>query len=190
MRLLTRFNDEHLVIFKKNWCQFMMLGIALVILGMIAISAATFTTMLSVVLLGFIIFLSGVVIVFDTVTFWRNTLSGFLLHLIIALLYLGVGLMLVIHPAQASISLTFVLGIFYIIAGVFRVGFYSAFQGPKWGWGWLNGVVTLLLGVLILTSWPLSGLFIIGLFVGIELLFSGWTYIAAALTARSFSNNA
>lgn len=185
MGLLLPLDDQHLPAFGKNWLRFFIWGIALTILGLVAIGASTFTTIVSVVFLGFIIFISGVVMLLDTFTFWWKKWSGFLIHLVVALLYLAVGLMLIKNPIEGSMSLTLLLGIFYIIAGIFRLTVFSVVQAPRWGWGWFNGLITLILGVLIVTNWPASSLFIIGLFVGIDLLFSGWTYIMASLAARS-----
>lgn len=186
MSLLLPFDAEHMPAFGKNWSRFFLWGVALVILGCIAISAAAFTTLLSVVFIGFLIFFAGIVTIVDTFTFWRGKWQGFLLHLLIAILYLAVGLMLINNPVEGSVSLTLLLGVFYILAGIVRILFASTLQAPKWGWGWLNGVVTLILGILIITNWPESSLFIIGLFVGIDLLFFGWAYIMSALAARNF----
>lgn len=184
MSLLFGLNEHHRLAFGNNWRRFLLLGILISILGLVVIAAAEFTTLLSVVFLGFVIFLSGLVIATDTFTFWRGKWTGFLLHFILAVLYLLVGITLIAHPVAGAISLTLILGIFYIITGVMRIGFTSLLQTPHWGWGWLNGLITLILGILILNSWPVSSLFIIGLFVGIDLFFCGWTYIMAALAAR------
>ncbi len=180
-----RFPDHHLPAFGKNWRLFLLWGIALMILGCVAISTAAFTTMLSVVLLGFFIFFSGSIMALDTFTFWWNKWSGFFLHAILALLYIAAGLMLINNPVEGSISITFLLGIFYTVAGIFRIGFATSLQAPKWKWSFLNGIITLVLGILILNSWPDSSLFIIGLFVGIDLFFVGWVYVMGALAAHN-----
>lgn len=161
------------------------LGIALMILGCFAIAASAFTTLVSVVLLGFVIFFSGVIMALDTFTFWMSKWSGFFIHATLAILYIAVGLMLINNPVEGSISLTLLLGIFYTIAGIFRIGFATSLQTPKWKWSLFNGIITLILGILILNSWPASSLFIIGLFVGIDLFFVGWAYVMGALAAHS-----
>jgi uncharacterized membrane protein HdeD (DUF308 family) len=132
--------------------------------------------------------LSGGVLLLDTFGFWWKKWSGFFLHLIVSLLYLGVGFSLLMYPVEASVSLTLFLGIFYILAGVLRIGFAATLKTPRWGWAWFNGIVTLILGVLILSNWPASGLFIIGLFVGIDLLFAGWTFLMFAWAGHRLSN--
>lgn len=185
MSFLIKFDPQQLSAFANNWRRFLTIGFIFFILGLVAIGTAAFTTLVSVIFLGIIIFLSGLIIFFDTLTFWRGQWGGFLLHLLLAILYLWVGFALIKHPIEGSLSLTFILGIFYIIAGIFRLGFASVVQMPKWGWSWLNGLITLILGILILTNWPATGLFIIGLFVGIDLLFIGIAYMMSALSARN-----
>jgi uncharacterized membrane protein HdeD (DUF308 family) len=184
MSLILGFNEKYLPAFGKNWFPFLIWGIALVVLGCVAIAAATFTTLLSVIFIGFILLLSGIVLLFDTFTFWRGKWSGFFLHLLFSILYLAIGFTLIKDPLAGSVSLTFLLGIFYIIMGIFRVTFLPTLRAPMWGWGWLNGIITLLLGILILLSLPSSSLFIIGLFVGLDILFCGIAYIMSALTAK------
>jgi uncharacterized membrane protein HdeD (DUF308 family) len=184
MSLILGMDTRYLPAFGNNWKRFLAAGILLTLLGLLAIYAAVFTTLISVVILGFIIFFSGAVITFDTFTFWRGKQSGFFLQLIFSILYLLVGLALIINPMAASISLTLLLGVFYIVIGIFRLAFSPTLRAPKWGWGWFNGVITLLLGILIITSWPASGLYIIGLFIGIDLLFCGWSYIMLAIAAK------
>ena len=165
MILSLRYSDKHITAFGSNWSKFLYWGIALVVLGAIAICAATLTTMLSVVILGFLILFSGAILIADSFTFWWNKWNGFFLHLLIGILYFFVGLMLVSNPVAASVSLTLLLGIFYTVIGIVRIGFSSTIQAPQWGWGLSNGVITLILGILILTNWPASSLYIIGLFI-------------------------
>jgi uncharacterized membrane protein HdeD (DUF308 family) len=172
--------------FGKNWFWFFLWGIALLILGIFAIGAATFTTLLSIVLLGFIILIGGIVIILDSFTFWRGR-NGFLLHLLMGVLYIVVGCMLINSPLAGSISLTLLLGIFYLVLGLFRLYYSFSLRSPRWGWNFFNGLISALLGVFILMSWPESSLYIIGLFVGIDLLFCGWAYIMAALSAKAIS---
>jgi uncharacterized membrane protein HdeD (DUF308 family) len=186
MSVLKKFNDEHLPDFHGRGKVFLVLGILLVILGLFAISVAMLTTFLSVILLGVLLFTSGLILFCDSFSFWRRK-SGFVVHFLISLLYIAVGLLLIVKPVMASISLTLMLGIFYIIMGVFRISFASGVQTPSWGWAWFNGLIALAIGILIITSWPQSSFFIIGLFVGIDLVFAGLAYIMASLSGRNAS---
>lgn len=170
----------------KNWGWFLVWGIALVVLGMFAISAAAMTTLLSVIFIGFLLLISGAFIIIDTFTFWRGKGSGFFLHLMMGLLYLAAGVILIGNPVQGSVSLTLLLGVLYTCLGIFRIFYGINYRMLRWGWSLVSGIVTLLLGILILASWPDSSLFIIGLFVGIDLLFCGWAYIMVAFMARNY----
>lgn len=185
MSFLLPFDTEHLPAFGKNWRRFFLWGIGMVILGYLAISAATFTTLLSVVFIGFLLFFSGAIVAVDTLTFWWGKWSGFFIHLLVAILYLSVGVMLMQNPIEGSVSLTLLLGVFFIVTGLIRI-LLSSLKTPRWKWALLNGIVTLILGVLIISHWPASSLFIIGLFVGIDLLFFGLAYLMSALAARNF----
>jgi len=170
--------------FANNWKWFLIWGLILIALGIIAISAVSMTTILSVVFFGFLLFISGVVIIFDTFTFWFRKWSGFFLHLGIGVLYLLVGCMLIKNPITASISITLLLGIFYLIIGLLRIFYSSSLRAPQWGWSLISGILAFILGVLILASWPTSGLYIIGLFIGIDLFFVGLAYVMAALAVK------
>lgn len=185
MAFSTLISVQDRTIYSKNWFWFFIWGVSLVLLGVVAIGASTLATLVSVIFLGFIIFFAGLVVIIDTLTFWRNKWPGFPLHLIMGLIYAGVGLFLIAKPVEGSISLTLLLGVFYICLGAFRLASTISMRLPHWGWSFLNAVITLFLGMLILSGWPASSLFIIGLFVGIDLVFAGWAYIMMALSVRS-----
>jgi uncharacterized membrane protein HdeD (DUF308 family) len=112
---------------------------------------------------------------------WR----GFLLELLSAVLYLGVGLMLLVDPLKGALALTLILAVFLLVEGIFKI--ITAFRvRDHRGWGWLlaSGIVSVVLGVMIWAQWPASGLWVIGLLVGIQLLFTGWSLVMLALVAR------
>ncbi|MEO8401468.1 MAG: DUF308 domain-containing protein [Gammaproteobacteria bacterium] len=183
MSFLLPFNDQDVLAFHKNSRWFLVWGAIMFILGALALSFTTFTTLFTIVLLGMLFMTVGVVILVDTFSFWLHKSTGFLIHFLMGLLYLALGFMFVKGPVWGSISLTLLLGVFYIVIGFFRIIFSLTLRAPKWGWNFLNGAVALLLGVLIMVQWPASSLFIIGLFVGIDLLIYGWAYMMAALAA-------
>ncbi|MES2219202.1 MAG: DUF308 domain-containing protein [Pseudomonadota bacterium] len=176
-------------VFNKNWSLFLVWGILLVLLGALAISTSMLTTIISMIFIGALLIVGGLVILIDAFTFWRKHLwSSFWLNILVGLLYFGAGIMLVDSPLAGSVSLTLILGVFYIVVGIFRLINSLSVRQPKWGWNFFSGLLALLLGVMILESWPASGLFVIGLFVGIDLLFIGWVYIMGALAARAAVN--
>lgn len=171
----------------RNWAWFLTWGIGLFLLGLFAIYADTMTTLISVVAIGILLTLAGAMLLIDAFTTWRQHKTSFLFKLIMGALYLVAGIMLIENPLEGSVSITFLLGAFYVFVGIFRLIDAMSFKYLHWGWVVLNGVITLLLGLLILGNWPASSLFIIGLFVGIDLMFCGMAYIMAALGARNLA---
>lgn len=178
--------ERMLTIYRKNWTWFLVFGILIEILGLYALLALTTTTLISVLLIGVLLIMGGIIVVIDSFTSWRHQIASFLLHLLLGILYIAAGALLIKHPIFGSISITFLLGIFFTIIGIFRLIDSLTFRYVHWGWVFLNGLISLLLGILIMTSWPVSGLYIIGLFVGIDLVFCGWTYIMGAIYARNY----
>jgi uncharacterized membrane protein HdeD (DUF308 family) len=167
---------------RKHSTWFLVIGIALVILGMIAIGYAVEMTIVSVIFLGWLLIIGGI---FEVIHgFSRRQWSGFFINLLAGVLYAVAGVVMIAIPALAAVSLTLLIAIILIIAGVFRL--IVAFLTPLHHRGWLilNGVISILLGVMIWRSWPVSGLWVIGMFIGIDMIFDGWTEIMLALTAR------
>jgi len=179
----TRLNPN-LPVFGEHWLWFFVWGLLLVILGIVALTYTTITTLLSVIVLGFIIFASGIVVIMDSFTFWRGKSRAFFLHFLMGVLYVLVGLFLMATPVWASMSLTLLLGVFYVVVGCSRLFTTFSKRTLYRGWGFFNGFVALLLGILILMQWPASGLFMIGIFIGIDLIFLGVAYLATAMTGR------
>jgi uncharacterized membrane protein HdeD (DUF308 family) len=92
---------------------------------------------------------------------------------------------LVQHPVAAAAGFTLVLAAGFMVGGLFRIVSALADRFHGWSWVLLNGVVTLILGVMIWRQWPESALWVIGLFVGIDMVFAGWSWIMMALAVRS-----
>jgi uncharacterized membrane protein HdeD (DUF308 family) len=166
------------------WRWFFALGVALVVLGTFAIGWACVATITIAAtwLFGFIMLASGIAEILNAI--WAGRWSGMLVHLLIGVLYALVGFLIVDQPENSAIQLTLMIAIFLIVSGIFRIVFAIGEQFTGWGWVLLNGVVTLLLGMLIYKQWPASGLWVIGLFVGIDLIFNGWAWIMLSLGLR------
>lgn len=177
-------NNQTLALINKNWGWFLAWGIFLIILGLAAVSASTFTTLVSVVFLGFLILVSGILVLIDSFTSWWGRWGNFVFHILMGLLYLIVGGMLIKSPLWGAVSLTLLLAILFILLGAFRIVFSLSASFPHWGWSLFNGIITLVLGIFIFLHWPAASLFFIGLFVGIDLIFFGWTYIMLALSVK------
>jgi uncharacterized membrane protein HdeD (DUF308 family) len=162
----------------------LILGLVSVIVGILAISSGFIATMASVVVFGWLLLIEGIVEVIHAILV-RN-LKGFALHLLAAALYLIVGLFMLEDPVRAAAVLTLLLAAAFFVGGVLRIIFSLVLQFHSWGWVLLNGVVDLVLGVMIWREWPESSLWVIGLFVGIDLLFHGWSWIILAMSVRRY----
>jgi uncharacterized membrane protein HdeD (DUF308 family) len=158
------------------------MGVALMILGAVAVGASFITTLATVLVFGILVLLGGL---FQLVTaFWGRSWRGFFLHLLAGVLYLVVGVFMIDNPVE-KVGLTLLVAAGLLVGGIFRTVLSLVERFDGWGWALLNGVVSLLLGAAIWRQWPLSGLEIIGLFIGIEMLFSGLSWVMLGLAVRS-----
>ncbi len=170
----------------KPWGWVLTFGIILIILGLIAISVAAITTIISVILVGVLLLIAGVATIIDAFQTWHSRAGYLILHLVMGLLYIAAGIALLRDPLIGAVTMTLLLAIFYVILGIFRIITSLVFRVTAyWGWRLFSGIVTLLLGIFILSQWPAYSLFVIGLIVGIELLFNGFTYLLLAIGNRT-----
>jgi len=156
---------------RSSWGWFLALGILLVILGGACIVydvTATFTTVL---VFGWLLLISGVFALVHAFTI--GSWGGFFLYLLSALLRGVTGYLLVRHPVLGAESLTLVLGSFFIVGGLFRAIGSGMAKFPSWGWGVFSGIVSVLLGIMVLWQWPATGIWFIGMAVGVDLIFDG-----------------
>jgi uncharacterized membrane protein HdeD (DUF308 family) len=180
----TSVNNDERESLRAQWWLFLVLGLVSVIVGFIALSSAFASTMASVMVFGVLLMIAGVAEVIHAVMVRK--LSGFALHLLAAALYLLVGLFMLEDPIQAAAVLTLLLAASFLVGGVLRIVFSLAVRFPAWPWVVFNGVVDLLLGVFILNRWPESSLWVIGLFIGVDLIVHGWSWVILALSVRTF----
>jgi uncharacterized membrane protein HdeD (DUF308 family) len=110
--------------------------------------------------------------------------AGFFHHLLAAILFGIVGLLLVTQPMRSAEVLTPFMTMFFLVGGLFQIVGSIAVVLPGWGWQVADGLITPVLGVLVLAQWPASGLWVIGLFIGIDLIFYGCAWIAVAVGLR------
>jgi uncharacterized membrane protein HdeD (DUF308 family) len=159
------------------------MGIALILLGAVAMGSSVITTLATVQVFGILLLLGAI---FEIVTaFWGRRWRGFFLHLLAGVLYLIVGVFLIDNPLEAALGLTLLVAAGLLVGGILRIVLSVVERFDGWGWVLLNGLVSILLGTAIWKQWPLSGLWAIGLFVGIEMLFSGLSWVMLGLAVRS-----
>ena len=163
---------------KSGWI--IALGVVYVIAGLIALGSVVFATVVTVYIVGIMMLIAGVAEVFNA--FQIKSWGKFLLWLLLGVLYIVAGFVTFENPLLAAALLTLVLGASLVASGVMRIVLaFSMKEGTPWGWVVLSGVITLLLGLVILVHWPVSGLYILGLFLGIDLVFAGVCWIGVGL---------
>ena len=168
---------------RSQWWCFLLLGIALVVLGSFCIVEPLVPSLASVVVLGFLLMAAGITQIVSA--FWAGKWSGMLIHTLIGVLYAVVGYMIVDAPEVNMVLITKFIAIFLIISGAFRIISALAVRFQDWGWALLNGGVSLMLGIIINRQLPEAALWVIGLFIGIEMIFNGWAWVMLALGLRA-----
>jgi len=174
----------YLVPLRRSTGWLLAVGIALVVLGTLGLGAAGLLSVASAVWFGFMMAVAGIIVFADA--FRTQGWKSRVFHLIIGVLYLAAGLLTFLYPLAATVSLTLFIGAALAASGVMRV--IIAIQSrelPVWRWILVSGLLSLLLGVLILMQWPASSLWVLGTFLSIELIFHGFGVIALSRAIRS-----
>jgi uncharacterized membrane protein HdeD (DUF308 family) len=170
---------------RNLWVLFLVVGGVLILLGLVAIVVAEIAGLATVMLYGILFLISGgahAVAVFQT----RNW-NGVLLHLLMAVLALVVGFFCVAKPYAALNALTLVLTVFFMVGGLFRIMAAFLIRSQSWLLYLLSGVVSFLIGLFVWEQWPNDSDWVLGTFVGIELLFQGVSTISLGLAIRGKS---
>lgn len=169
---------------KRNWFWYLLMGIALIVFGTVAIGRTCLFTKVSMIFLGWLMIAAGgTQIVF---TCWRGRgWAGFFFDILTGVLYAVVGFMIVANPGATAVTLTLLIAMFLMFDGLFRVIGAISVRFPHWGWTVLSGIISIALGVMIWKQWPYSGIWVIGLFVGIQMIFNGWAAVMLSLAAKN-----
>jgi len=169
---------------QKNWKWLLFLGVIFLILGVVGLGRVLTLTVASVLFFGILLLIGGVVQLFESVKCkgWKSMLW----HVLIAILYILIAIEIIARPMVASAILTLLLAGGIILVGIVRVVMAIQLRGIRnWTWPLFSGIVSIILGLIIAARWPVSGLVVIGLFVAIELIIHGWSYIFIAIAAKN-----
>lgn len=173
----------------RNWKWMAGLGALAVVLGLIGLMVTVTLTIASVLFFGALLLVGGIFQALHTAKChgWRSKA----LHATIALLYVAAGAVVLIDPVFSSAFLTLLLAAAVFLVGAVRFAMGLQMRGrPGWGWPVFGGLLAMLLGVLIFAQWPSSALWVIGVFISVELLVHGWSMIAVSLAARDARRSA
>lgn len=168
-----------------KWWLFVGVGIVAILLGAASLVVPLVATLTTAAVLGYLLLFGGVVEV--GTAFGAAKWSGFFLQILVGVLHGFIGLLMVANPGLTAAAFTLMLAAFFLVGGTFRIILAISERFPAWGWVAFNGIVTLLLGILIWRQWPEASLWVIGTFVGIDLLFTGTNWLAWGLAFRSAS---
>jgi len=170
----------------RSWKALMTIGIAAIVLGCIAIIVPEVASVGTAIFIGWILLIVGAFLV--AAAFSAHSVGSLLLRLLWAAITVIVGLWLIVEPHNGTLTLTFVLGVYFLFMGVTRVTVAFLGRGqPNAGWVGLSGVCGLLIGILVLAKFPSSADWAIGLLVGIDLIFAGWTLTSVAMVGKELS---
>jgi uncharacterized membrane protein HdeD (DUF308 family) len=171
---------------KAHWKAFLFEGILLAILGIAALILPPLASLAITIFLGWMFLISGIGGLI--VTFWARNMPGFWWSLISAALAVFAGMILLARPMQAVLTLTIVLGAYFLAEGVATIMYALEHRREltgRWSWLVISGLVDIVISFLVITGLPSSAEWAIGILVGINLLFGGATLIGISLAARN-----
>ncbi|MFI0434652.1 MAG: HdeD family acid-resistance protein [Parachlamydiaceae bacterium] len=168
--------------FRERWKSFLILGILLMMLGGGIIASSYNTSIFSIIILGLFLIGGGMIQIMQSIL--ARKWNGLFLSLFLGLFYIITGFMCITKPATAAITITFWISAFFFMVGLFKVLAALILRFDRWKWVFFNGAITFLLGMMIYADWPLSGLWVMALFIGVDLILAGWTWVLLALSAR------
>src|SRR5664280_2860377 len=171
---------------REHWKAFLIEGILLVVLGLAAMLVPPLASLAVTIFLGWMFLISGAAGL--AMTFWARQMPGFWWSLISAALAVGAGIILLTRPAQGVLTLTIVIGAYFLAEGVATIMYALEHRrelSERWSWMLFSGVLDILISAMIITGLPGSAEWAIGLLVGINLLFGGASLIGVALAARN-----
>ncbi len=170
---------------KEHWRLFTVQGVLLVLFGMIAVALPQLAAVATAAFVGWLLFFSGI---FRAVSLVRSTRApGYWSSLALAVLTAILGFIVAWYPLEGAVTLTMLLTAYFIIHGIGTLIFAFSVKGEtgRWVLLLLSALVDFLLAGLVILEWPSTALWVLGLFVGVNMLLTGFAFIFAALGARS-----
>jgi uncharacterized membrane protein HdeD (DUF308 family) len=171
---------------RPRWGWILALGVISVIAGVIALASDVFATATAVYIIGFMMLFTGAAEI--VAAFNAKDWSHRILWLLLGALYVFACIICLQNPFAAATILTLLLGFALVIGGLVRIFLATRMrQGTPWGWVVFSGLISVLLGAIIVAHWPVSSFFVLGIFLGVDLIFigSGWIAVAMALKRHS-----
>lgn len=171
---------------KAHWKAFLFEGILLAVLGLAALILPPLASLAIAIFLGWMFLISGIGGLI--VTYWARSMPGFWWSLVSAALAVLAGMLLLARPMQAVLTLTIVLGAYFLAEGVATIMYALEHRrelSSRWSWLLISGLLDMAISFMVITGLPSSAEWAIGILVGINLLFGGASLIGMALAARN-----
>ena len=170
----------------KSWKPLLAIGAIAIFIGCVAIVIPAAASVTTAILVGWILLIAGAFLI--AAAFMAHSVGTVLLRLLWAFLTVAIGLYFIVEPDDGTRTLTLILGIYFLVMGGTRVAAAFIARGRSGaGLLGLSGFAGLLIGILILAEFPSSADWAIGLLVGIDLIFAGWTLVSVALVGKDLS---
>lgn len=168
---------------RTEWIWFMITGILLCLLGVMVLSSPFVFGVGATIAMGVLLIIGSVVQIYHAVK--ERSKPGFWFSLITGLLMGIIGVLVIMHPMISMLMLTLILISYLVIQGFFKA-IYAFQLRPLQGWGWVlfSGIISSILGIFLLFQFPVSALYVLGIFLGIDLIMLGISEIAVAITWR------
>lgn len=170
--------------FGNKWGWFIVIGAILLCLGFFALIYQFFATVFSVYYIALLLIFAGITQVVHS--FQIKGLGQTALWAIMGILYIVTGVVAIYNPILASSALTLMMAILLLVGGTVQImGALHNRHIPQWGWLLCSGIITFILGLLIVVEWPSNSVWVLGLFLGLDLIFQGWAYISIGIALKS-----
>jgi len=173
---------------EKNWNWLLGLGIVFIILGVVGLGMSFYLTIASIMFFGVFFMIGGIAQIFQSLQCkgWQCILP----HALIGVVYLVAGLVIVNRPHIAAATFTMILAWALMFSGIFRMAQAVEMRAIRgWSWAFVSGLISMILGMMIIARWPTSGLWVIGLFIAIEMIVHGWTLTFTALAIKKIRSS-
>jgi uncharacterized membrane protein HdeD (DUF308 family) len=174
---------------RAKWGWIVGLGVVYVIAGFVALGSVMMATVASVFVVGVMMIVAGIAEIINA--FQLKGWGKFLIWALLGVLYIVAGFVTFENPLLAAALLTLILGAALIASGLMRIFLaFSMKRESPWVWVLLSSLVTLLLGLLILAHWPISSVYVLGIFLGVDLVMAGAAWIGLGFALRRGSTHA
>lgn len=183
MATFTDFFGAGLERVRRSWVWFLVFGILLMILGLVCLGKAQTATTFSILALGWVLLISGVVWLVNS--FYAFAWHGFFLYLLNAIIRAVTGYLLIRQPDAGAQGVTMLLAALFIVGGLFRGVGCGCYSFSQVGGTVFSGLVSVILGIYLLTTWPTASTYFIGMVIGIDLMFDGAALIGFARAIHS-----